>query len=67
MPKLNNDNWIYDDDNSSYAKKAADVLRKAKHMRAGKRFIHVVVSTMPLTIVEKEDPQGQLMYGKGHE
>lgn len=64
MPKLNNNNWVYDDDNTSYAKKAKESLRRAKHSRMGKKYIHVVVNTMPLTIIEKEDENGEYLYGK---
>ena len=64
MPKLANDNWIYDDDNALHAKKASDVLRRAKNARIGKKFIRIVTSTSPYTIIEKEDPNGEYLYGR---
>jgi hypothetical protein len=64
MAKLANENWIYDDENTSHAKKAVDVLRKAKSTRMGKKYIRVVICEQPLTIIEKEDPSGQCLYGK---
>lgn len=58
-----NENWIYDDENTSYARKASEVLRKAKALRKGKRFKYVVVSLSPLTIKEIEDRDGMETYG----
>ncbi len=62
MPKLNNNNWIYDEDNTSHARKASDVLRRAKATRAGKRYVHITVSEHPLTIIEKESEEGEFIY-----
>ena len=61
---LLNDNWIYEDDNSSHSKKAKDVLRRVKAQRQGKKYKHVTTSLKPLTIIEVEDLDGQEIYGK---
>ena len=60
---LINDNWIYEDDNSSQSKKAKDVLRKVKARRQGKKYKHVTTCLKPLTIIEVEDLDGQELYG----
>jgi len=62
---LINDNWIYDDDNPTQSKKAKEVLRKVKAQRRGKKYKHVTVCLTPLTIVEKEDVDGQELYSRG--
>ena len=64
MPKLINQNWIYDDDNVVHAKKADDVLRRAKQQRRGKKWIHKKTNDMPYTLIEVRDEKGQYMYGK---
>lgn len=64
MPKIANQNWIFDDDNTQHARKAVEVLRRAKRARAGRKYIRIIVSDNPLTIIEKEDPNGQYLYGK---
>jgi len=64
MAKLNNENWVYDDDNTMHARKASEVLRRAKASRVGRRYKRIVVSTLPLTIIEKEDPEGEYLYGR---
>ena len=64
MAKLNNDNWVYDDDNTQHARKASEVLRRAKAARAGKKYKRIIISTLPLTVIEKEDPEGEYLYGK---
>lgn len=66
MPKLNNDNWVYDEDNTSHARKASDVLRRAKTVRAGKKYIYIIVNEHPLTILEKEDEEGEYIYDRRH-
>lgn len=66
MPKLNNDNWVYDEDNTSHARKASDVLRRAKAVRAGKKYIYIIVNEHPLTILEKEDESGEYIYDRRH-
>ena len=64
MPKLANNNWIFDDDNAQHARKAGEVLRRAKRARAGRRYKYIIVGDNPLTIIEKEDPEGDYHYGK---
>jgi len=64
MPKLLNQNWVYDDDNATHAKKADDVLRLAKSQRRGRKWKHVKTNDMPYTLKEVEDENGQYMYGK---
>lgn len=63
MAKLANENWIYDDDNTAYAKKADDVLRKTKNSRIGRKFKYVLISEHPRTIIEVEDTDGNFIYG----
>ena len=64
MTKLNNENWIYDDDNTAYAKKADDVLRRVKSSRAGKKYKYVIDPNNPRTIIEVEDEKGEYVYGR---
>jgi hypothetical protein len=64
MPKLLNQNWVYDDDNAIHARKAHDVLRLAKAQRKGRKWKHIKINDMPYTIKEVEAEDGQYMYGK---
>lgn len=64
MSSLSNENWVYDEDNTSKSKKADEVLRKTKAARAGKKYRHRIICNMPLTIIEEEDVFGTELYGK---
>ena len=64
MTKLNNENWIYDDDNSAHAKKADEVLRRVKSSRIGKKYKYVVDPNNPRAILEIEDEDGEYVYGR---
>lgn len=63
MAKLNNDNWVYEDERA-YARSAEAVLNRVKEAKKGKRYKHIIISDAPLTIIEKEDPEGKYYYGE---